>query len=799
MKKIYMCFILSFTLFFVHFVQAQTGTIKGVVTDSKSKETLIGVNIILQDKSGTTTDFNGKYELKISPGLHTVEYKFIGYKTITRSIQIAEGETKVIDVQMQEATQHLDIVVVSAGKFEQKLGDVTVSMEVIKPSLVENKNTVNMESIVEQTPGVNIVDGQANIRGGGGFSYGAGSRVLLLVDDLPMLTADAGDVKWSFLPVENLEQIEVIKGASSALFGSSALNGVINFRTAYPKDTPQTKINIFHGLYGDPVRRDSLGNLRDSLGNLNKPLKWWDNANPVYTGANFFHSRKIGNLDLVVGGNIFSDEGYRELEKEQRGRLNFNTRYRFKNIEGLSAGVNANAMWTQGGLFLIWQDADSGAYRPMGGEVSNYVTIRANVDPYVTYFNKKGDRLSLRTRYFTTRNINDTQQESFADLYYSEFQYQKQYSETFTTTYGAVAIYSDVTSDLYENHNANNLAAFAQIDKKWGKFSFSAGVRAEYFRTDTIESIQDLSIYPMQGVFRDTINVVRNTPVKPVFRLGTNYHAAEATYIRASYGMGYRFPSIAERFIRTNAGGLQIYPNPDLRPETGWSAEIGVKQGMKLGSWKGFFDVAGFMTRYRNMMEFSFGPWGPDTLSFGIGIKALNVGEAMIKGIDLSWMGTGKIIGDLELTLLAGYTYINPMIGNLRDTIFDDVLYISTLSDTSSNMLKYRFRHLVKADVQLDYKKFSTGLSFRYNSFMVNVDRFFEDPFFGPLLSPGVADYRRRNNQGDYIFDYRIAYQMQETSKIALIINNVLNREYMIRPADIQAPRTVAIQYTLAF
>jgi iron complex outermembrane receptor protein len=110
-------------------------------------------------------------------------------------------------------------------------------MEVIKPSLVENTNATTMESIVDQVPGVNVIDGQANIRGGAGWSYGAGSRVLVLVDDIPQLSADASDAKWTFIPTENLEQVEVIKGATSALFGSSALNGVINFRTAYPRDT----------------------------------------------------------------------------------------------------------------------------------------------------------------------------------------------------------------------------------------------------------------------------------------------------------------------------------------------------------------------------------------------------------------------------------------------------------------------------------------------------------------------------------------------------------------------------------
>ena len=101
-------------------------------------------------------------------------------------------------------------MVVSAGKYEQRIDEITVSMEVIKTDLVEAKNTVNVQTIVELVPGVHVTDEQVNIRGGSGFSYGAGSRVLVMVDGLPMLSADAGDIKWNFLPVENLEQIEII-------------------------------------------------------------------------------------------------------------------------------------------------------------------------------------------------------------------------------------------------------------------------------------------------------------------------------------------------------------------------------------------------------------------------------------------------------------------------------------------------------------------------------------------------------------------------------------------------------------
>ena len=68
-----------------------------------------------------------------------------------------------MNVTLETSARALDMVVVSAGKFEQKLGDVTVSMEVIGPQLVENKNTTSMENIIDQVPGVNVTDGQANI------------------------------------------------------------------------------------------------------------------------------------------------------------------------------------------------------------------------------------------------------------------------------------------------------------------------------------------------------------------------------------------------------------------------------------------------------------------------------------------------------------------------------------------------------------------------------------------------------------------------------------------------------------
>jgi outer membrane cobalamin receptor len=765
MKKI---FTLLFFIYAIGNLFAQSAYIKGKISDSKTKETIVGASVVIDDSTGTVSDSNGNYIYKITSGKHKAEYKFVGYTSQIKSIDSKGNDTVQLNMNLDPDSKQLDIVVVSASKFEQNLSDVTVSMEVLKSQLIENKSIQTIEKAVDQIPGVNVIDGQANIRGGSGFSYGAGSRVLLMVDEMPMLSADAGDVKWTFLPIENCEQIEVIKGASSALFGSSAMNGVINFRTAYAKDEPETKIIFSGGIYDKPRRKE---------------LVWWKDGNPTYGGINFYHAQKVKNLDIVIGGNLYNDEGYRYLETEERYRVNTNLRYRFKKIKGLSVGLNFNTIRTQGGLFLLWTKPDSALY-PAGGNLSHYTTYRTNVDPFVTYYTDNGGRHTIRGRFYRVTNLNNTNQESTADVYYAEYQYQKHYKNGLTWTAGAVYNYNEVHSGpLYGTHFSNNIAAFTQFDKKYKRLNISLGVRGEYYKTDSVETREN--VYWLMDRSKP---IAKESKIKPVARAGVNYHLLKATFIRASFGQGFRFPTVAERFIRTSASGLQIYPNDSLKPESGWSSEIGIKQGVHLGEWKGFIDVAGFWTEYQNMMEFTFGQYGNPLTdpSYGIGFKSKNIGNTRIRGIDVSILGQGKM-GAIDVNILLGYTYIDP-----RQTDFN-VALDTGLNTTKNNLLKYRYQHSGKADVELGYKKISTGISMRATSYMANIDSFFEDPSF----FPGMKQYRAEHDKGDAIFDYRISYQLNKTAKIAFIINNIFNREVMTRPADILPQRVFAFQLTV--
>jgi len=765
-------------------------TIIGTITDVNNNEKLIGVNIILSNGEGTSTDVFGKYTLNTNEGKQKVTFKYIGYDDVVKEISLTKDENKIINIALESSSKQLSTVVISAGRFEQKIEEITVSMEVIKPSLIENKNTTQIETAIDQIPGVNITDGQANIRGGSGWSFGAGTRVLVMVDDMPLISGDAGQAQWSLIATENINQVEVIKGASSALYGSSALNGVINVRTAFPsqKDIDKnklpgyTKLNMHFGLIDKAERNE---------------LNWNGNKRRAFKGIEFLQAMKFDNLDLSLGGNIFLDDGYRMGEILDRKRFNINSTYKSKKIEGLSYGVNANLLSQSSGSTIIWNGLDS-AYIPLDREVTRTTGDTYNIDPFITYISGN-NRHSLRTRYLSVTNKNltngeDVGQSNSANNYYSDYQWQKNIEKyKLRITSGTTNEKVNANSDLFsgKNYKINN-SLYTQLDKKWNRLNISLGARYESFRLHSEDK------YFING---DSINDI--SAEKPVFRTGINYQAAEATYVRASWGQGYRFPSMAELFISTNQSGLEIYPNPELKPEEGWSSEIGIKQGVMIGKWMGYIDIAAFIQQYDDMMEFSYGQWGSRTSNEvgGIGFKSINVGATQITGAELSLSGQGKITSDLTINLIAGYTYMNPISLEL-DYVYGEDYYEKPLtyrsSGSDSTMLKYRYEHIAKADVEIVYKDISIGGSMRYNSFMKNIDKIFTNPYLPALTGiSGINEAREKFNNGDLIIDLRAGYQMTKTARLGFIVNNLLNREYMSRPANMMPPRTFAMQLAI--
>lgn len=735
----------------------QTGIVKGTVRDVGSGQPMVAVNISADRRSGTITDQEGAFSLRLDPGEHQIEFYYVGYEMVTEAVILRAGETVILDVGMEVSTRMIDEVVVSAGKYEQKLSDVTVSLEVIKPQQLSNQNITSLDMIMEKTPGISILDGQPSIRGGSGFSYGVGSRVLMLVDDLPMISGDAGDIKWNYMPVENLNQIEVIKGASSVLYGSSALNGVINLRTKFPGNEPSTEITAFGGVRMDPKREE---------------LIWWDRQ-PLFAGASFMHMRKIGNLELSVGGNYYKDEGYREYDYEHRIRGNLAARYRFKKIKGLIAGLSASGMYIDQSDFLLWQDADSGAFRQRPETYAPFNGHRYNIDPFIEYYTQGGDKHSLRTRLFSVGNATlNADLSSFTKVWYAEYRFLKKFGNRINWTSGASFSRNTVLANLYEDHRGSNVAVYTQLDAHvFKRLKVSSGIRWE---TNTLNGELYYSL--------------------PVVRTGINYQAATATYIRASFGQGYRFPSVAEKYASTDIGGLKLFKNPDLQPERGWGGELGVKQGFSLGNWSGFADLALFWTEYKNMIEYIFGAHPPDSVEIPtiehVGFKALNIGTARINGAEISLAATGKA-GPFEMQMNGGYTFMNPVDPSLMEELGRE--------EKDSYVLKYRRRHLFKMDIELQVWKLVTGVNFQYNSRMIQVDSVFIDPLVGNLLQPGFPDYWHEHATGYTLVDFRLGLNITEGLRINAILRNAFNVEYLGRPGDLGPPRNITLQARVRF
>ena len=798
MKQTLSLFIFFFSLLILPLItKAQFSVLKGKVTDEKTTDPLPYVNIGVKGQpTGTFSDSNGAYRLELPKGEYDLFISSVGYEKMETHIHLDGKKTYILDIHLSNISQELNTVVVSASKYAQKIQESISSIEVIKGKSIEIGNLPSADKVIDKMPGITIVNNEPQIRAGSGFSSGLGSRVMVMVDEIPLLRGDAGRPDWALLPIDDVDQIEVVKGASSVVFGSSAINGAINVRTAWPKDEPVTRIITFLGAYSKPERTYATP---------------WTGMNPLVYGITLTHSQKIDNIDLTGGISYYKDQGYvggtpegkvadtifNKGQYNNRVKFYFNTRVRSKKIEGLSYGLNGNFMFQENSETYFWYDADTNLYRSYPGSLSRIKTFTFYVDPFIKYYAKNGDVHSLKNRIYYLNTDGLYNQTSLSVTVFNEYQFTHKFKKAgdLMLVTGVMNIYSyafgkvfsgklapNGTPTMGENgtYTAENFAVYAQLEKKFFKrLSVLVGGRYEYYH------LADM------------------TENKPIFRAGLNFQAAKASYIRLSAGQGYRVPSIGERYITTTSGNFGFYPNPLLAPESSTSYELGFKQLFKFGKFAGMFDIAGFYENYDNYVEFNFGYWGlnPNPVK-DVGFKFFNTGPARIYGIDASIAGEGDLMKNLNLSVMVGYTYSVPQALDPNYVFYvnpnnkkNSLTYLTTSSDTTGHILKYRVQSLLKADVQVTWKRFSTGFGGRYYGYMKNIDKFFYEILDGQMfgVKTGIKKYREEHNTGTFIVDYRVSYALK-SFKFSVIVNNLMNTEFSLRPLTVEPPRMTQLQ-----
>jgi outer membrane cobalamin receptor len=791
-------------LFFVVLVLSQgiysqeQGTFRGNIRDKVTNEPLVGASIVLRlDRSfGTAADINGDFSIQLNPGSYVFEISFTGMKSDSVSLHVEPGQVIERKILLVPFVSQLQGVEITAGKFDRPIEEQTVSMEIIKANIIEAKNTQNIQTILDYTPGLNILDNEPQIRGGSGFTFGVGSKVAVLVDDMPMLSGDAGRPYWDFVPVENIEQIEVVKGASSVLSGTSAVSGAIHIRTAMPGDVPVTKLTAFTGAWSSPE---------------DKSQKWWSDY-PYITGANFLHMRKIDNLDFVLGGNLYFDHGYIGAPKPaenvidsvtnfsdskmatQRGRVNFTLRQRSIKIQGLNYGVTGNFMLQHSPMVLAWLDDTSGFFRAYPGAVILQDQFIGNLDPFFNYYSKVGFKHSFKARMLYNNTRQSNHQDIQSTFIFADYNFRRDYEflQGLEFIGGISGQYSFVNADMYKGAGQDinhfyNVSGYAQFENTLFKtLTLSVGLRFEYYNMNQTEN-----------------------DFQPIFRAGMNLKLMKETYLRLSYGQGYRFPTIAERYISTNVGSFGVFDNPDLKPEKSWNAEVGIKQGFKFFNYFGYIDVALFQQEYTNTIEYLFGRWAyPSQEMSGYGFRFLNTGHSRITGVDISVSGAAQLAEHVTLRTILGYNYIMPKCLDPNYIFAVDVdstkyTFNSTSIDSTGSILKYRFLHTFKGDIELDIHAFSFGISAKYFSRIENLDKSIEE-FEHYTRLPGVQlqdilymDYFYNHNNGKWIFDVRASYKISKHHEVSIISNNFMNNIYSLRPLKAEPMRNVMVQYVL--
>ncbi len=889
----------------------------GIVIDGFTREPLIGVTILNKDDgTGTVTDMDGRFAIDLKQLPAHVQFSYVGYQTDTRVIRTIPAKYEVL---LQANNEVLDEVVVTAGRFEQKMTDVTVSIEVLKPEAIRQQAPTDLSSTLQTLPGVEIVDKQPSIRGGGGWTYSVGSRCQVLMDGMTILNPKTGEINWNNVPLENVAQVEVVKGAASVLYGSSALNGVINVRTQRPGLEPQTKVSGYVGIY------DNYKNYKYTGARL-----------PLYYGAEASHSRRVGDFDISAAISGFKDEGYREQSFNDRVRLGGNLTYHAPMEDGkyLNVGANLNYVANQYGDFFIWRSPKepirTSPLSNMGRKEHNF-----NIDPFLNYDDtERGISHKVRARFYMTSDnlVKPSQTMSTEDLlkwgvssfdldkvkgYYDTYQAYvdggKTTEDALILTFQDVAIpvmnedwlgavkegvnlvqnglgYTGTIAELQDaaayalnllasneptrpeltfngyldyqfakswdcgvrlttgvnwnhltntanvtgTHQTDNVAAYLQYDHRIAdRLSLSAGVRLEYYRMDTSYAEANIQI----GKWL--------CPVRPVLRAGLNWEIYKAGFLRASFGQGYRNPSITEKFARKDIGGIGVYPNHNIRPERGFNAELGYKQLYKFGPVSGVLDVAGFYTEYHDMIEYQFGLFRNSDFTMinsmddaiaeaklmidnlkqtkslsdagiGIGAQFVNVGHARIYGVEVSTQGKVDIKKNMGLQYAIGYTFIEPEDLDNENRIALEKTYTDPLQmknkSNDSKYLKYRNKHSFKASIDYNYKWFSIGTNLSYRSKILAVDYLMVDErekaekdlmdyarlfIFGYEDGESLQTYWEKHNTGVFTMDLRASARIKEKVEIQLMINNLLNTEHSFRPMALAAPRTFVCRLNL--
>jgi len=521
-------------------------------------------------------------------------------------------------------------IVVTATRTPEVLGDVPASVSIITKEKIENTPSKTVDDLLRTEAGIDVIRPYGETSKSQSISlrgiYGArSSRILILLDGIPLNNLYNGSVDLNTIPIEIIKRIEVVKGAGSALYGTNALGGVINIIT---KKAPKRFGLQLTGGVGNMGSRKSKLEINGT----------------------------IRNSSFILSGTKFHTDGYQNTPQEfQKSYYTYTDRRMDKN--SLFTKLNYR-LTPESNLYIqilrYYDKTNFGRKNYFGRTDQNRFIFG--------YSLKRGLQFSLFVddlddSYTSTGSGDVIKYESFGDKNFGGLNFQNILDLTtfWNLTWGidfkegnikSIDEYKTTIRDKYTKGKQRYFGIFLQNKiKAHKKCSIYLGGRFDWWRSFKGENYD--SNYNSTPLYYEENIDYSFSP-----KLGLVYRINERLSLRASLSKAFRAPSLYELY-RTWYWGTKTYAsNPDLNPEEVWSSDFGIESRLnskvKLGLTFYYNDIKDLIYSVKNSPNY---------------YQRKNVAEAETKGIELEL--DSKL--NKFLSIFFNYTYNHSQIKRCKE------------------------------------------------------------------------------------------------------------------------------------
>lgn len=723
---------------------------------------------------GTIADASGHFKLSNLPtGPHTIVVSVMGYKSQEREVMLEKGKEVVLFFELSEDVLNLEQVVVTGTRTAHYIKDVPVRTEVITAGSIQSKNATNIFQALEGVPGIRVENQCQYCNFTMVRMQGLGAEhTQVLINGQPMYSGLAGVYGLQQLSTVDIDKIEVVKGAGSALYGSGAVAGAINIVTKAPGFEPLTSLDIQFGSYGTN-KYDISSSMRNEKGNV---------------GLSLFAQRYTeGVIDQTGPGN-----NRKEVAKQ----------------DGVSDRVLTNLTNAGFGLYIdnifsgndqlvlrgksVFEKREGGTitgdyYRnPLTDGTENITTDRYEASmTYEVKLNGSAE-ISLNAAYVNhSRNAtNDSYLTDYMATHHDsvpDLRLMRPYlanEHTFTTTLtlvkrlpnhsfvGGFQFFYDKLeeSGMYvvvdENSlfrgqsyhsvgdkRARELGAFIQDEWSIGKrLMLVPGIRLDFHQSGEAYTA-DQKVF-VNNRFPETN--FSETAVNP--RVAIKYEVSKLVTLRANAGTGFRAPYGFSEDLHLCSGSPRVWKSSELKAETSVSYNLSADYyGHRLR-----ISANVFRTKLRNKIGFTDAD--DEVTALGYDYQWKNIDDAFVQGVELS--ATANLAAKLELTV--DFTLNQGKYKQLRED------WIGTASEADSRYIS-RFPKTT-ANIRIEYSPGKWSLAATGNmQGVMYID------YYNEAIDPLMGDQSKIKKTSPFmIFNARASRQVG-IIKLYAGVNNIFN------------------------